>query len=126
MSSRILIVDDEAGLRETVKGFLEDRGYAVIAACDGDDGLNKFDAESPDLVLLDLKMPKKDGYELLKHIREDKRWVPVIIISALADPKDIFKGYEYEADYYLTKPVDLENLLNSVQIMLSLAPLRRK
>ena len=88
--------------------------------------MNKFNAESPDLVLLDLKMPKKDGYEFLKHIRENKEWVPVIIISALSEPKDVFKGYEYEADYYLTKPIDLENLLRAIQIMLSLIPLRKK
>ena len=126
MSNKILIIDDEPEFRETIRGFLRERGYNIITAGDGEEGLKRIQEDSPDLVLLDLKMPKKDGYGLLKNIRENREWVPVIIISALAEPKDIFKGYDFEADYYLTKPLNLENLLRAIQIMLSLIPLRKK
>jgi DNA-binding response OmpR family regulator len=125
MAHKILLIDDEQGFLDTLKNFLEERGYATLTACDGDEGLKKFLAESPDLVLLDLKMPKKDGYEFLRSVRAQKRWVPVIVVSALAEPKDIFKGYKYEADYYLTKPLNLESLSMGIQVMLSLVPLRK-
>jgi DNA-binding response OmpR family regulator len=126
MLNKILVIDDEPDFLSTIKDFLTQRGYSVVTARNGEEGLEVLGAESPALILLDLKMPKKDGYEFLKHIRDSKGWIPVIIISALTNPKDIFKGYEFEADYYLTKPVNLEGLLKAIQIMLSLIPLRKK
>ena len=88
-------------------------------------GLVKFDSETPDLVVCDIKMPRKDGFQFLKDVRTSKKWVPIIIVSALSDPHNILKGYDFQADYYLTKPVDLNELLKAVEIMLSLAPLRK-
>ena len=126
MAHKILIIDDEPEFVDVIAGFLRDRGYEVVAAGDGEDALRQFDATSPDLVLLDLKMPGKDGYEFLKEIRTRRTWVPVVIVSALSEPKDIFKGYEFEADYYLTKPVNLENLSRAVMVMISLIPLRKR
>jgi DNA-binding response OmpR family regulator len=67
-----------------------------------------------------------DGFQFLKKLRSDKRWVPVIMISALTESSNIFKGYELEADYYIAKPIDLENTLKAIQIMSSLIPLRKE
>lgn len=126
VAHKVLLIDDEPDFVEVIRGFLQDRGYEVAVACDGEDGLRQYDAASPDLVLLDLKMPKKDGYEFLKEIRANRKWVPVVIMSALSEPKNIFKGYEFEADYYLTKPINLESLSRVVLIMISLIPLRKR
>jgi len=123
---KILIIDDEKEMVDLLSGFLSQRGYAVAAASDGEEGLKKFDTEKPDLVICDIKMPRKDGFQFLKEVRASRKWVPIIIISALAEPANILKGYDFQADFYLTKPLDLNETLKSVQIMLSLAPLRRE
>ena len=123
---KILIIDDEPQITITLSEFLSARGYAVVTAMDGEDGLLKFDTEKPDLVMCDIKMPKKDGFQFLKEVRASKRWVPIIIISALTDPSSMLKGYDFEADYYLTKPLDLGDTLKSVEIMLSLALFRKE
>ncbi len=123
---KILIIDDEKEIVELFSDFFTSRGYGVSQAFDGEEGLKKFDFDNPDIVMCDLSMPRKDGFAFLKEIRSAARkWVPVIIVSAMSDPSNIMKGYEFEADYYLTKPVDLEKLSKTLQVMLSLAPLRK-
>lgn len=124
--SKILVIDDEAEILGVLSDFLSARGYSVVTAMDGEEGVQKFDSESPDLVMCDIKMPRKDGFQFLKEIRTSRKWVPVIIISALTEPANILKGYDFQADYYLTKPLDLNELLKSVEIMISLAPLRKE
>ena len=123
---KILVIDDEKEVLDLLKEFFTSRGYAVATALDGDEGLKQFDLENPDIVLCDIKMPRKDGFAFLKELRSNRRWVPVVIISALTDPATIFKGYDMEADYYVGKPMDLNEVLKAIQIMLSLAPLRKK
>src|SRR3989338_415606 len=113
---KILVIDDEIGAVDMIKDFLSSRGYAVISAFDGEEGLKKFDSENPDLIMLDIKMPRKDGFQFLRELRAARPWVPVIIISALNEPVNIFKGYESEADYYIAKPIDLEETLKAVRI----------
>ena len=122
---KILVIDDERQTVELVADFLSSRGYSAIKALDGNEGLNKFDSEKPDMVICDIRMPKMDGFGFLKEVRNSRKWVPVIIISALNEPSNIFKGYELEADYYITKPINLEDLLKAVRIMASLIPLRK-
>lgn len=124
--AKILIIDDEADIISTLSEFLSARGYETVTAMDGDEGLAKYESEKPDLVLLDIKMPKKDGFEFLRVIRGGKRWVPVVIISASTTPSSILKSYDFQADYYLTKPLDLNEMLKAIEIMLSLAPLRKQ
>ena len=123
---KILIIDDEKEMLDLLSGFLSQRGYAVATASDGEEGLKKFDTEKPDLVICDIKMPRKDGFQFLKEVRVSRKWVPIIIVSALAEPASVLKGYDFQADFYLSKPLDLNEALKSVQIMLSLAPLRRE
>jgi DNA-binding response OmpR family regulator len=123
---KVLIIDDEKEIVDMLSEFLTTRGYAVSKACDGEDGLKKFDSDNPDIVMCDIRMPKKDGFEFLEEMRSTRSWVPVIIVSALSEPASIMKGYAFEADYYITKPINLEETLKALQIMLSLAPLRKK
>jgi len=123
---KILIVDDENDVVNIIKDFMSERGYAVVTASNGEDGLAKFDKEKPDIVISDIKMPKKDGFQFLKEMRETRKWVPVILISGLAEHSNVLKGYEFEADYYIPKPINLESLLNAVKIMISLSSLRIK
>ena len=123
---KILLIDDEKDAIDMIEGFLSPRGYDIVTAMDGEEGLRKFDAEKPNLVLCDIKMPKKDGFQFLQELRATREWTPVIIISALTEPDNILKGYGFEADYYITKPIDLEDTLKAVKIMLSLSPLRKK
>jgi DNA-binding response OmpR family regulator len=123
---KILVIDDEVEILGVLSEFLSARGYAVVTAMDGEEGVQKFDSEKPDLVMCDIKMPRKDGFAFLKEIRSSRKWVPVIIISALTEPANILKGYDFKADYYLTKPLDLNEMLKSVEIMISLAPLRKE
>ncbi|MCX5678106.1 MAG: response regulator [Candidatus Omnitrophica bacterium] len=123
---KILIIDDEKDIVDTLSDFFTARGYAVSKACDGEDGIKKFDSDNPDIVMCDIRMPKKDGFAFLEEIRSSRKWVPVIIVSAISEPVNIMKGYAFEADYYITKPINLEEALKALQIMLSLAPLRKK
>jgi DNA-binding response OmpR family regulator len=71
-------------------------------------------------------MPVKDGFGFLRDLRSSKKWIPVIILTAVTDPSSTLKGYDLQADYYITKPLNLNEILKAVQIMLSLAPLRKK
>lgn len=123
---RILIIDDEKEIAETLSEFFTARGYAVSTAGDGEEGVKRFDSDDPDIVMCDIRMPKKDGFAFLEEIRSSRKWVPVIIVSAISEPANIMKGYAFEADYYITKPINLEEALKALQIMLSLAPLRKK
>jgi DNA-binding response OmpR family regulator len=124
--TKILIIDDEPDAVDMMRDFLAARGYTIVAAYDGEEGLKKFDSEKPDLVICDIRMPKKDGFQFLQELRASRKWVPVIIITALTEPVNILKGYDFEADYYITKPINLEDVLKAVQLMLSLIPLRKK
>lgn len=123
---KILIIDDEKDILNTLSEFFTARSYAVSTACDGEEGIKRFDSDKPDIVMCDIKMPQKDGFEFLKEIRSSRKWVPVIIVSAMSEPVNIMKGYDFEADYYIAKPINLEETLKIVKVMLSLAPLRKQ
>lgn len=122
---KILIVDDEKEVLDMLGDFFSSRGYTTITAADGEEALKNFDENIPDIIICDIKMPKMDGYQFLKTLRNTRRWVPVIILSALTEPINIFKGYDCAADYYITKPIILGDALKAVQTMLSIAPLRK-
>lgn len=122
---KILIIDDEKDAVEMLSDFLLARGYSISKAYDGAEGIERFDADKPDIVMCDIKMPKKDGWEFLQEIRSSRRWVPVIIVSGMSETSNIMKGYDFEADYYIAKPINLEQTLKALKIMLSLAPLRK-
>ncbi|MRR51246.1 MAG: response regulator [Rhodocyclaceae bacterium] len=107
-SYKVLVVDDTATNRQILDVFLKRLGYQTIQACDGAQALEKFDAEQPDLVLMDVMMPVMDGFEATRHIkeREANRWVPVVFISAMDKDENLVAGLEAGGDDYLFKPVN--------------------
>ncbi len=123
MAKRVLAVDDETDIRMIIEGLLTAGGYEVTTAEDGEDALVKFNKAQFDLVILDVMMPKRDGYEVLQEIRESpKSEVPVIMLTAKATDKDVWKGYEVGATYYLTKPFSNQQLLNIVKYLIGDLP----
>lgn len=116
--TKILCIEDEPHLREAVAEELEDAGYAVCHAGDGMQGLDMILEHEPDLVLCDITMPRKNGHQLLRTIREKYpvfAEMPFIFLSALADREHVLAGLKNGADGYLTKPVDFEILLATIR-----------
>ncbi len=123
MAASILCIDDEALLREDIVEELEDEGYRVLQAGDGHEGLKQILQHHPDLVICDITMPRKDGYQLLKEVRGDhgiSAEMPFIFLSALADKEHVIAGLRLGADNYISKPVDFDVLRAMVQTSLRL------
>lgn len=121
MAATILVIEDEALLREDIVEELEDEGYKVIEASDGHEGLKQILQHRPDLVVCDITMPRKNGYELLKEVRGDhgiSAEMPFIFLSALADKEHVVAGLKLGADNYMTKPVDFDVLRVKVKACL--------
>ncbi len=117
----ILCIEDEAALRRDLAEELQDAGYRVIEAVDGEDALLQLEAVRPDLILCDISMPGMDGYELLRRLqtsRKDYAETPFIFLTALADRRQVVEGKRMGADDYLTKPVDFDLMLATVQARL--------
>ncbi|HNT36141.1 MAG TPA: response regulator, partial [bacterium] len=112
---RILIVDDESHIRETLEGVLKEEGYEVDNACDGVEGLQKILDGNVDLVLLDIRMPHRDGLEVLEGIKESFRRVPVIIVTGLAAEKEIKECLDAGAIECIRKPFVINEVLQSVR-----------
>jgi len=119
-SKKILIVDDEAELVGLVKIRLETAGYEVLKAFDGQEGLDKAKLEKPDLILLDIMMPKMDGYKVCGLLKMDARFkkIPIILFSAKAQKEDAELAKEIGADLYITKPFEASVLLAKIRELL--------
>ncbi|MFA7288930.1 MAG: response regulator transcription factor [Melioribacteraceae bacterium] len=115
---KILIVDDEPNMRSGLKDNLEFEGYEVETACDGEDGFNKILNGKYDLVLLDVMMPKMNGFDLCKKVRAEKNNVPIILLTAKGEEIDKVLGLEFGADDYIPKPFGLRELLARVKAVL--------
>ncbi len=117
---RILVVDDEIDLVETLKFRLEMAGYEVITAHDGQEGLKKARSENPALIILDLMLPKLDGYRVCRMLKFDEKYkgIPIILFSARVQEADIKMGEEQGADAYITKPFDPKVLLARIDELL--------
>lgn len=113
----VLVVDDEQALREFVRRNLEVRGFRVLTAANGLEALAQFDNENVGLVILDLMMPRMDGLETIRRLRQTAL-VPVIVLSALGEEQDKIKALNLGADDYLTKPFGVGELLARVQAVL--------
>ena len=116
----ILIVDDNLTNLDILQARLEAHNYKILTATDGESGLALAKEKEPDLILLDIMMPKMDGIEVCRHIRADASlpFMPIIMVTAKADSKDIVAGLEAGSDEYLTKPVDHAALVARVKSML--------
>ena len=121
MSTRILIVEDEDPLRMALADALTAEGFEVLEAADGDEGLAVALREGPEAVLLDLMLPKRDGFSVLRALREDRLSAPVLILSARGEEWDRIQGFEYGADDYLVKPFSMKELLLRLRAALSRA-----
>ena len=117
---KILIVDDEEGIVKLVKMYLEHHRYEVITANDGQEGLEKAKTEKPDLIVLDLMLPKMNGYKVCGLLKKDTRYakIPVVMFTARAQEKDVKLGQEVGADAYITKPYEPEILLAKIKELL--------
>ncbi|MDD5584216.1 MAG: response regulator [Candidatus Omnitrophica bacterium] len=112
-AKKILIVDDDSEILEMTKIRLGSHGYKVLIAKDGVDGLRQVQKEKPDLILLDIVMPKMDGFEVLRRLQADSatRRIPVIMLSAKGETKTLMEGEHYGATDYFIKPCDWQELL---------------
>lgn len=122
---RILIADDKATSRELLRTVLERQGYAIIEAADGEEALQKALAELPDLILLDLQMPRRSGYDVLRELRKDPRHaeLPIIAITASAMQGDREKALAAGFTGYMAKPVALVHLREEVKRLLEIKDL---
>jgi DNA-binding response OmpR family regulator len=118
---KILIVDDEVDLVETIRFPLELEGFQVLAAHNGEEGLNQARSENPDLILLDLMLPKLDGYKICRLLKFDDRYkhIPIFMLTAKTQEKDKILGKETGADEYFTKPFDIDELIAKIKSNLS-------
>jgi DNA-binding NarL/FixJ family response regulator len=115
--ARLLLVDDEPGLRTAVQAYLEDEGFQVTTAVDGEDGWGKAQELLPDLVISDVMMPRLDGYGLLRRLRDDERLggTPVIFLTAKGMTADRIEGFQAGCDDYIPKPFDPDELVARVR-----------
>ena len=117
MAISVLIVEDDPNIRELLQLYLEKDGYAVTLAADGGQGLDKFRAIKPDLVLLDVMMPVMDGWAVCKAIRAEGN-TPVIMLTAKGETDDKVTGLKAGADDYVTKPFEMKELLARIEAVL--------
>ncbi|MCI8704720.1 MAG: response regulator transcription factor [Anaerotignum sp.] len=123
MDKKILIVDDEKNIRDIIIYNLKKEGYQILQAADGEEGVRLAMEEEPDLILLDIMMPKMDGYDACKKIRETKN-TPIIMLTARAEEVDKVLGLEFGADDYVTKPFGVRELMARVKANLRKAAFR--
>ena len=117
MDARILLVEDDPSIREVTAMGLGAAGFEIVTAADGVEGLDRFKAEAFDLVLLDVMLPRLDGYEVCRQIRRTST-IPVVMLTARADTMDVVVGLEAGADDYVRKPFDLPELIARVRAAL--------
>ena len=116
LTKKLLVVDDSPGELQLIYKILNKAGYTIITASDGMEGIEKASSEQPDLIILDVVMPKKNGFQACRAIKScpETRDIPVILLSSKTDPADKFWGMKQGADLYLTKPLVPMNLLKAV------------
>ena len=117
MAVSVLVVEDDKNIRDLLQMYLEKEGYAVTVAADGGQGLTKFRAIKPDLVLLDVMMPVMDGWAVCKNIRSESQ-TPVIMLTAKSETDDKVAGLKAGADDYITKPFEMKEVLARIEAVL--------
>jgi DNA-binding response OmpR family regulator len=118
---KILVVDDQVDLVKTIQFSLELEGYQVLVSYNGEDALNQARKENPNLILLDIMLPKLDGYKVCRLLKFDEKYkhIPILMLTAKAQEKDKVLGTETGADEYITKPFDIDELMGKVKTYLS-------
>ncbi len=115
---KILIVEDEKLLADSIKAMLEGRGFQVEAVYDGETGADYAELGIYDLLILDVMMPKMDGYQVARHVRSQRCGTPILMLTARSSVEDRIEGLNAGADYYLTKPFDMRELLACINALL--------
>ena len=120
MAQRILVVDDDKQIARLVQSYLEKAGYTILTAYDGEDAMRVIRRERPDLIVLDLMLPKRDGYEITKWLRTDQALsaTPILMLTARVEDGDKILGLELGADDYLTKPFNPREVVARVRAIL--------
>jgi DNA-binding NtrC family response regulator len=117
--NKILVVDDEDALRTVLSAELEGEGYKVSSAADGSEAISALKSQTFDLILLDIKMPNVDGFEVLKYVKENHPSTKVIMLTGFADLKNAIESKKLGAEDFVSKPYDLVDLLTTVERVLS-------
>ena len=117
METKILVIEDETAISESIKNFFETEGYDVKVAADGSEGINFFKMYDPDITVLDITLPKKDGWQVCREIRESSQ-KPIIMISTKGEVFDKVLGLELGADDYMVKPIDNKELSARIKAVL--------
>lgn len=115
---KILIVEDEKMLADSIKTMLEGRGFQVEAVYDGETGADYAELGIYDLLILDVMMPKMDGYQVARHVRSQRCGTPILMLTARSSVEDRIEGLNAGADYYLTKPFDMRELMACINALL--------
>lgn len=115
---QILVVEDDSNTRKLMGAILKEHGYHPILACDGIEALSLMDQQHIDLVILDIMMPRMDGYELTKQLRNTDYRLPILMVTAKQLPEDKRKGFIVGTDDYMTKPVDEEEMILRIKALL--------
>ncbi len=120
LKQRILVVDDDRSIVKILRGYLEQAGYTVFVAYDGQTAVQTLRSEKPDLLVLDLMLPDRDGYDITRFIREDRYLgsMPIIMLTARVDDTDKIIGLELGADDYITKPFNAREVVARVRALL--------
>ena len=124
MPKKVLSCDDEPYILEAVSHVVQQEGYAALTARDGEEALNLARSEMPDLMLLDIMMPKKQGFEVCRELKSDAatRGIYIIMLTAMGQERDMERGYECGADEYMTKPFSPRALRKRLHELLDGAP----
>lgn len=120
--AKVLVVDDSKTIRIMMENGLKKSGYEVITAIDGEDGLIKAFTDQPDIIVLDVMMPKLNGFQVCRKIKRDERTkhIPVLMLTAQDQKEEILEGFNAGADEYLCKPFKFDELLSQVKTLLKL------
>lgn len=120
-TKKILVVDDEVDLVEVIRFALEKEDFTVLVSHDGEDALEQARNESPDLIILDVMLPKLDGYKICRLLKFDERYkhIPILMLTAKTQEKDKTLGMETGADDYITKPFEIDKLMKKIKSYMS-------
>jgi DNA-binding response OmpR family regulator len=117
--TRVLLAEDELSLAHIVRESLKETGFEVTLCANGEQALQKYNDKKPDILALDVMMPKLDGFEVARRIRETDKTTPIIFLTARSQPKDVVTGFESGANDYLKKPFSVEELVVRIRVLLS-------
>jgi len=122
---KVILAEDEPSLGQIVKESLETRDFEVFLAVNGEEAHKKYQKEKPDILVLDVMMPKKDGFTLAKEIREENGQIPIIFLTAKSQTKDVVEGFEHGGNDYLKKPFSMEELIVRIHALLDRVKLKK-